>query len=117
VVSINRQITLLNHVQGEPTADDFGIVNGSIPEAGENQFVVQNLYFSLEPAIRGWLEGKANYFEPIELNGVIRGPTVGKVINSRHPTYRKGDIVFGLHHWEDYSLSDDNTILLEKDTA
>jgi NADPH-dependent curcumin reductase CurA len=28
--------------------------------------------------------------------------------------FHEGDIIFGLHHWEDYSLSDANTILLSK---
>jgi NADPH-dependent curcumin reductase CurA len=28
--------------------------------------------------------------------------------------FEPGDLVFGLHHWEDYSLSDGNTVLLRK---
>ena len=110
----NRQITLKKYVKGVPSEEDFSFVNGTIPNPDENQFVVQNLYFSLEPAIRGWLEGKANYFEPIDIGGVIRGPTVGRVIKSSNANYKEGDVVFGLHHWEEYSLSDDDTILLEK---
>ena len=35
---------------------------------------VRNLYLSLEAAIRSWLDGTANYFEPIAIGGVIRGP-------------------------------------------
>lgn len=76
--------------------------------------LVRNLYFSLEAAIRGWLDGKANYFEPIPLGGAIRGPSVAKVVASRLEGFHEGDIIFGLHHWEDYSLSDANTILLSK---
>ena len=76
--------------------------------------LVRNLYFSLEAAIRGWLDGKANYFEPIPLGGAIRGPSVAKVVTSRLEGFHEGDIIFGLHHWEDYSLSDANTILLSK---
>ena len=76
--------------------------------------LVRNLYFSLEAAIRGWLDGKANYFEPIPLGGAIRGPSVAKVVTSHLEGFSEGDIIFGLHHWEDYSLSDANTILLSK---
>jgi NADPH-dependent curcumin reductase CurA len=68
----------------------------------------------LEAAIRGWLDGKANYFEPIPLGGAIRGPSVAKVVTSCLEGFHEGDIIFGLHHWEDYSLSDANTILLSK---
>ncbi len=113
-MSQNRQITLLRHVHGEPTPDHFGMVESPIPEPGPGEFLIRNLYFSLEPAIRGWLEGKANYFEPIPLGGVVRGPSVGRVVTSRNPDFQEGDIVFSLNHWEDYSICDSDTILLEK---
>ncbi len=111
---MNRQVTLASHPDGIPTPDNFGFVEANAPEPGEGQFVVRNLYFSLEAAIRGWLDGKANYMEPIPIGGAIRGPSIGRVVESRQPDYSEGELVWGLNHWEDYSLLDDNTILLEK---
>ena len=110
----NRQVVLKSHPNGVPQPEDFELVEGVIPEVGEGQMLVRNLCFSLEAAIRGWLDGKANYFEPIPLGGAIRGPSVAKVVSSRLEGFHEGDIIFGLHHWEDYSLSDANTILLSK---
>ena len=110
----NRQVVLKSHPNGVPLPEDFELVEGVTPEIGEGQMLVRNLYFSLEAAIRGWLDGKANYFEPIPLGGAIRGPSVAKVVASRLEGFHEGDIIFGLHHWEDYSLSDANTILLSK---
>ena len=76
--------------------------------------LVRNLFFSLEAAIRGWLDGKANYFEPIPTGrrhpGSLRGPR-GQFAPEG---FEAGDMIFGLHHWEDYSLSDANTVLLSK---
>lgn len=111
---VNRQITLASHAVGEPTPANFGATESPIPEPGQGQALVRNLYFSLEPAIRGWLEGKESYFPPIPIGGVIRGPTVGRIVKSNLPGYEPGEIVFGLNHWEDYSLIDKDTILLEK---
>lgn len=110
----NRQIVLKSYVEGIPTEDNFALAETAIPEPGPGQLVVRNLYFSLEAAIRGWLDGKANYFEPIPIGGAIRGPTIGRVVSSQHPDYNEGDIVWGLNHWEDYSLLDNDTILLSK---
>lgn len=110
----NRQITLVSHAVGEPTPENFGMIETPIPEPGPGQFLIRNLYFSLEPAIRGWLEGKDNYFPAIPLGGVVRGPSVGRVIKSNTPDYQPGDIVFALNHWEDYSVCDKDTILLQK---
>ena len=110
----NRQVVLKSHPNGVPLPEDFELVERVVPEVGEGQMLVRNLYFSLEAAIRGWLDGKANYFEPIPLGGAIRGPSVARVVSSRLEGFDEGDMIFGLHHWEDYSLSDANTILLSK---
>lgn len=111
---INRQVILKSHPDGVPTPDDFGMAEGKVPELKEGQFLVRNLYFSLEAAIRAWLSGKKTYFEPIPIGGVIRGPSIGRVVASKNAKFRVGDIAWGLNHWEDYSVMDDNTILLEK---
>ena len=111
---LNRQVVLKNHPNGVPLPDDFELTESSAAKPGEGQMLVRNLFFSLEAAIRGWLDGKANYFEPIPLGGAIRGPSVARVIESHLTGFEAGDLIFGLHHWEDYSLSDANTILLSK---
>ena len=111
---LNRQVVLKSHPNGAPLPEDFELVESTIAEPGEGQMLVRNLFFSLEAAIRGWLDGKANYFEPIPLGGAIRGPSVARVVTSHLEGFAAGDIIFGLHHWEDYSLSDANTILLSK---
>lgn len=111
---INRQMVLKSHPNGIPLPSDFELIESEVLTPGEGQMLVQNLYFSLEAAIRGWLDGKANYFEPIPLGGAIRGPSVAKIVHSNLAGFEAGEIIFGLHHWEDYSLSDANTILLSK---
>lgn len=111
---MNRQITLLSHVHGNPQEENFGMVETPIPSINDGEFLIRNLYFSLEPAIRGWLEGKETYFPPIPIKGVIKGPSVGRVVASKNPKYTEGDIVFALNHWEDYSVCTDESILLEK---
>ncbi|MDB4491043.1 NADP-dependent oxidoreductase [Luminiphilus sp.] len=111
---INRQMVLKSHPHGIPLPSDFEMVEADVPNPGPGEMLVRNLYFSLEAAIRGWLDGKANYFEPIPLGGAIRGPSVARVVESNVEGFEPGEIIFGLHHWEDYSLSDANTILLSK---
>ncbi|MBM12986.1 MAG: NADP-dependent oxidoreductase [Halieaceae bacterium] len=111
---LNRQVVLKSYPTGVPLPEDFELIETSVAEPGEGQMLVRNLFFSLEAAIRSWLDGIANYFEPIPLGGAIRGPSVAKVISSHLDGFESGDIIFGLHHWEDYSLSDANTALLSK---
>jgi NADPH-dependent curcumin reductase CurA len=113
-MAINRQIVLKTYCVGAPTPANFGMVESALPVPGPGEMLVRNLYFSLEPAIRGWLEGKANYFEPVPINGVVRGPSVARVVKSNLSGFDAGDVVFGLAQWEDYSVFDAQTVLLEK---
>lgn len=110
----NRQVILASYVQGVPAPHNFSVIESEVPTPRSGEFVVRNLYFSLEAAIRSWLSGQTTYFEPIPLGGVIRGPTLGRVVESRHPNFDEGDLVWGLNQWEDYSLLNSNTILLKK---
>ena len=79
---LNRQVVLKRHPQGIPLPEDFDLIESTIAQPVEGQMLVRNLFFSLEAAIRGWLDGKANYFEPIPLGGAIRGPSVARVNKS-----------------------------------
>jgi len=112
--STNRQIVLRSLVHGEPVPAHFGQIEVPIPAPAAGEVLVRNHYFSLEPAIRGWLEGKANYFPPVPIGGVIRGPTLGRVVKSDLAGFQEGEWVYGLNHWEDYSILTADTILLQK---
>lgn len=113
-MSVNRRIILHTHPDGVPKPTDFAMIEQAVPQPGPGEMLVRNRYFSMEPAIRGWLDGKDNYFAAIPLGGVIRGPTLGEVITSNHPGFKPGDHVWGLNQWEDFSILSDQTILLEK---
>lgn len=111
---INRQVVLESRPRGVPVVEDFGMAEGEVPTPGPGEFVVRNLYLSLEAEIRGWLDGEDGDGGPVPLGGVVRGPSVGRVLESRHPHYATGDVVFGLTHWEEFSLVDDETHRLKK---
>lgn len=113
-MTVNRQVILASYVSGAAQPENFALSAGPIPQPADGEFLLRNLYFSMEPAIRGWVDGKANYFEPIPIGGVIRGPSVGQVIESRNKDFAPGDYVFALNQWEDYSICRSDAILLEK---
>ena len=110
----NRQVVLASYASDAARVENFAMTESPIPQPGEGEFLIRNMYFSLEPAIRGWLDGKANYFPPIPIGGVIRGPSVGRVVASKNADFAPGDIVFALNHWEDYSICHSDAVLLEK---
>ncbi len=111
---INRKVVLKAYPRGIPAQADFELIEANMPTLKSGQMLVRNLYISLEAAIRSWLDGKANYFDPIPLGGAIRGPSIARVVESKLDGFKAQDLIFGLHHWEDYSISNADTILLSK---
>jgi NADPH-dependent curcumin reductase CurA len=105
---------LRSRPQNVPEPDDFGIVEVDVPEPGENEVLVRNLYFSMEPATRTRLDPEVEYMPPIGIGEAIQSPTVGRVVRSNHPAYGEGDILYGYTNWDDYVVVSDDTMLLDR---
>lgn len=101
----NRQIVLVRNPQGEFASDDFELREGPVPTPDEGEFLVRNHYLSLDPANRLWAAPTETYVPPVRLGDVMRGFTIGEVIESRHPDFQVGEMVQGMDGWQDYGLS------------
>lgn len=42
---LNRQVVLKSHPNGVPQPEDFELIESTVPEAGEGQMLVRNLFF------------------------------------------------------------------------
>jgi NADPH-dependent curcumin reductase CurA len=107
----NRQVRLKARPEGIPQPQHFEIAAAPLPEVGEGQFLVRNLYLSVDPAMRGWVSAVANYSKPVEIGEVMRSRDVGEVIASRHADYRVGDKVVGWFGWQEYAHSDGKGVI------
>jgi NADPH-dependent curcumin reductase CurA len=117
-VHTNRRITLAAHPRGLPVASDFHLVTEPMPHAGEGQLLLQTLFLSLDPYMRNLMdETGPGYAPPVPLGGTMPGGTVSRVINSRHPAYRAGDLVLANAGWQDYAVSDGNDLQALGDMA
>lgn len=101
----NRQIVLVRNPGGEFSGADFEVRETPIPSPGDGEFLVRNLYLSLDPANRLWAAPMQTYVEPVGLGEVMRGFTVSEVVESRHPDFKTGDIVQGMDGWQEYATS------------
>lgn len=102
----NRQIVLVSRPQGVPKASDFRMVEQAVPKVHDGQLVVQVHYTSVDPYLRGLMRDVRSYADPIAIGQLIPGRGVGRVLESRHPNYRSGDVVVGTFGWQDYAVSD-----------
>jgi NADPH-dependent curcumin reductase CurA len=103
---INRQITLAARPTGYPKESDFNLVEAQVPTPGPGQILVRTVYLSLDPYMRGRMSALRSYAPPLEIGDVMLGGGVGKVVQSNHPGFVKGEIVVGMLGWQEYALSD-----------
>ena len=99
----NRQVWLRARPNGIPRAEDFGIRSAAIPPIAAGQLLIRNEFLSADPAMRGWIADKSNYWPRIEVGDTMRAFSVGTVMESLHADYRVGDKVMGIFGWQDYA--------------
>ncbi len=103
----NLQVLLVRRPDGAPTPNDFDVLDGLMPTPDEGQILVRNSFLSLDPYMRGRMNGaRDGYARPYALGEPVGGATVGIVVESRHVRYRPGDLVVGPGGWQHYSAYD-----------
>ena len=106
IATVNRQITLASRPVGMPTPANFALVETPVPQPGEGELLLRNLYLSLDPYMRGRMSDAESYAAPMSVGDVMVGGTVARVLASDHAQYRVGDLVLAYGGWQDYTLSD-----------
>ncbi|MBZ9995202.1 NADP-dependent oxidoreductase [Mesorhizobium sp. BH1-1-4] len=102
----NTRIVLAARPQGRPKPSDFRVESGAIGEPGEGELLLQILYLSLDPYMRGRMNAARSYAKPVEIDGVMEGGTVARVVKSRHAGFAEGDIVLSHSGWQSFAVSD-----------
>ncbi|PIM50441.1 NADP-dependent oxidoreductase [Roseateles chitinivorans] len=104
---VNRRIVLAARPAGRPLPGDFRLETVAVPSVGAGQVLLRTLYLSLDPYMRNLMEEIGpGYAPPLALGEVLVGGTVSRVVESRHPDFRAGELVLAHAGWQDYALSD-----------
>lgn len=103
---VNQQIQLASRPTGEPTHDNFRLVELPVPELQEGQVLVKHHWLSLDPYMRGRMNDSKSYAQPQPLDQVMIGGTAGGVVASRNAHFAVGDKVVGMGGWQQYAIVD-----------
>jgi NADPH-dependent curcumin reductase CurA len=103
---ISREIRLKNRPAGLPTESDFELAEVTLPQVGERQVLVQNVYMSVDPYMRGRMVDRKSYVPPFQLNQPLEGGCVGRVVESKNDQFQVGDFVLGRLGGREYFISD-----------
>jgi NADPH-dependent curcumin reductase CurA len=102
VVTASRHVVLVRQPQGQPAPQDFEIRERSLPPLAEGRVLVQVLYATANPGSRNRLSGLASYARALEPGETMEGPAVGRIVESRNPGFRPGDLVSGPFGWAEH---------------
>ncbi|MBS0451649.1 MAG: NADP-dependent oxidoreductase [Proteobacteria bacterium] len=110
---LNRRILLASRPQGQPSPEHFRLDDTQpVPAPAEGQVLLRTLYLSLDPYMRNLMEEVGpGYAPPVALGSPMVGGTVSRVVASRHPGFRAGELVLANAGWQDFALSDGSDLL------
>jgi NADPH-dependent curcumin reductase CurA len=110
--TLNHQVRLAARPVGAVKPGDWSHTEEAVQAPAAGQVLVEVLYISLDPAMRGWMnDSKASYIPPVGLGEVMRALAVGRVVASEHAGFAVGDHVTGLLGAQEYALSDGNGLM------
>ncbi|MBC7418399.1 MAG: NADP-dependent oxidoreductase [Pedobacter sp.] len=95
----SQQIVLVSRPIGTPTLDDFRVENIVLPGLQDGEVVLQGVYYSVDPYMRGRMNDAESYVSPFQIDQPISGTVIGKVIMSKSTELEIGDMVSGNLPW------------------
>jgi len=100
----NRQIVLTARPVGVPQPSHFDLRTSDVPALAEGELLVENIYLSVDPAQRGYVNDENNYVAPVPIGSVMRALAVGRIAASKSPLFKTGEQVYGWFGWQDYCV-------------
>jgi len=103
----NRRVVLASRPAGWVSEDNFRIEAAPLPKPGEGEVLVKNLWLSLDPYMRGRMSDAKSYVKGVDLGELMVGQTVGEVVESKNPKFKKGDHVLTQLGWQLFGATSD----------
>ena len=101
-----RQWRLASRPVGEPTHENFELVTVDRPEPDAGEVLVETLYQSVDPYMRGRMRDAESYAEPWEVDEPMKAGVVGEVLESEADAFDEGDVVTGDLLWAEHAVAD-----------
>jgi NADPH-dependent curcumin reductase CurA len=100
----SREIRLAARPSGEPTAETFALATTQVGPPGEGEILVQNVFMSVEPYMRGRMNAGRSYVPPFDVGAPLSGAAIGTVVASNDPTIAEGSTVLHDRGWREYAV-------------
>ena len=99
------QIILAKRPTGTPSLDVFKFESISLPIPMDGEVLLEGLYYSVDPYMRGRMNDVKSYIPPFETGQPLNGGVVAKVLESKSSKYNEGDLVVGMLPWRPITIA------------
>ena len=96
-----REVRLARRPVGRPSLSVFEISEVTLGEPTEGEVLVENLFMSVDPYMRGRLDDRPSYVPPFKIGEPLDGAAVGRVLISRSNALAEGDYVLHRYGWRE----------------
>ncbi len=104
MAELMQHIVLAQRPNGAPKPEDFRLESAPMPTPAQGEVLVEVLYMSLDPYMRGRMDDAKSYAQPVPIGGPMEGGAVGRVLESKSDAFQPGDHVFGMFGWASHGV-------------
>lgn len=95
-----QQIIFASRPKGMPVMDNFRFGETELNALQDAEVLVQGLYYSVDPYMRGRMNNTKSYIPPFQIDEPFTGGVVAKILESKSTGFKTGDIVMGMLPWK-----------------
>jgi len=110
-------VALCRIPQGPVSVDDFELVTRPIPSLSDGDVLTRTRWFSIDPVMRKRMLDQSIGGREDGLGQPLGARTVDEVVESRHPSFRPGDLTLGWGGWCDLALQSGENLVRIEDLA
>ncbi|MEO8241327.1 MAG: NADP-dependent oxidoreductase [bacterium] len=99
-----RTLVLVARPVGKPQQSDFRLEMATLPDPASGEVLLQTLYLSLDPYMRGRMSDAPSYAAPTTIGEPPPSEVVARVLQSGDPGFLPGDIVVVHDFWRDHAI-------------
>merc|ERR1712169_123535 len=70
----------------------------------DGEILVEVLYLSLDPSLRGQLNDRRSYVPPVQIGAVMNGASASRVLASKSKLVQPGEYVYAATGWQQYKI-------------
>ena len=106
-----KQIVLFSRPNGKPVLGNFHTDNFELPEIKDREILLEAMFLSVDPYMRGRMNDAKSYIPPFEIGKSITGGAIAKVLKSNSVNFKENDIVTGNLPWQQRCIATENDLI------